>query len=77
MEYSYFPSRTRIKAGTAVTFTNVGDLPDTATAFEKGKVGNWDTGAPAKGESKTITFGSGTYFLFLHLHTAPMDVLGK
>ena len=48
VEYSYFPARTRIKAGTSVTFTDVGDLPHTATAFEKGKVGNWDTDTLAK-----------------------------
>jgi quinohemoprotein ethanol dehydrogenase len=41
VEYAYWPGRTRVKAGTAVTFTNVGDVPHTATAFEKGK---WDTG---------------------------------
>jgi hypothetical protein len=26
IEYRYFPARTRIKAGTSVTFTNVGDI---------------------------------------------------
>ena len=30
-EYAYFPARTEIKAGTPVTFTNLGDLPHTAT----------------------------------------------
>ena len=39
-----------------MTFTNAGDMPHTATAFDKGKDGNWDTGPLAKGESKTITF---------------------
>ena len=36
VEYAYWPGRTRVKAGTAVTFTNVGDVAHTATAFEKG-----------------------------------------
>jgi plastocyanin len=36
VEYSYGPPRTRMKAGTMVTFTNVGDTPHTATAFQKG-----------------------------------------
>jgi len=69
VEYSYFPARTRVKAGTAVTFTNVGDVPHTATAFDKGKVGNWDTDALAKGESKTITFTDpGAYFYICTPH---------
>ena len=46
MEYSYCPSRIRIKAGTTVTFTNVGDLNHTATAMEKRE---WDTGDSGQG----------------------------
>jgi quinohemoprotein ethanol dehydrogenase len=69
VEYSYFPARIRVKAGTAVTFTNVGDLPHTATAFEKGKIGKWDTDALAKDESKAITFTDpGTYFYICTPH---------
>jgi hypothetical protein len=45
VEYSYFPSRTRVKPGTKVTFTNVGDIPHTATAVKDAK---WDTGALAR-----------------------------
>jgi len=56
VEFAYFPRRARVKAGTAVTFTNVGDTPHTATAFENGKVGEWDTGVLNSGESKTVTF---------------------
>jgi quinohemoprotein ethanol dehydrogenase len=56
MEYRYFPGRTRVRAGTAVIFTNVGDTPHTATAFEHGKIGSWDTGVLASGESKAVTF---------------------
>lgn len=53
VEYSYAPSRIRIKMGTTVTFTNVGDLPHDASALKQGE---WGTGALAKGESKAITF---------------------
>jgi alcohol dehydrogenase (cytochrome c) len=53
VEYSYAPSRVRIKTGTTVTFTNVGDLPHDASALKQGE---WGTGALAKGESKAITF---------------------
>jgi quinohemoprotein ethanol dehydrogenase len=69
VEYSYWPARTRVKAGTTVTFTNVGDIPHTATAFEKGKVGNWDTGALEKGQSNTVTFSEpGTYYYICTPH---------
>jgi quinohemoprotein ethanol dehydrogenase len=69
VEYAYWPARTRIKAGTTVTFTNVGDVPHTATAFDKGKVGNWDTGPLNKGEAKAITFSEpGTYFYICTPH---------
>ena len=60
VEYGYAPARVRIKAGTTVTFTNVGDLPHTATSLEGGK---WDTGALAKGGSTTISFTQpGNYY---------------
>jgi len=66
VEYSYGPARTRIKAGTTVTFTNVGDTPHTATAFEKG---NWDTGLLEKGQSKTVTFSEpGNYYYICTPH---------
>jgi quinohemoprotein ethanol dehydrogenase len=69
VEYAYWPARIRVKAGTTLTFTNVGDLPHTATAFDKGKIGDWDTGALAKGESKAITFKQpGTYFYICTPH---------
>jgi alcohol dehydrogenase (cytochrome c) len=53
VEYSFWPARTRIKAGTTVTFTNVGDIPHDATSLKQGE---WTTGALARGESKTVTF---------------------
>jgi quinohemoprotein ethanol dehydrogenase len=54
-EYAYFPARTRVKVGTRVTFTNLGDLPHSATAAA-GDRGKWDTGLLTKGQSTTITF---------------------
>jgi plastocyanin len=39
-----------------VTFTNVGDTLHTATAFEHGRIGSWDTGVLASRESKAVTF---------------------
>jgi alcohol dehydrogenase (cytochrome c) len=66
VEYSYFPSRILVKAGTTVTFTNVGDLNHTATAMEKRE---WDTGDLAKGGSKTITFSQpGNYYFICTPH---------
>jgi quinohemoprotein ethanol dehydrogenase len=60
VEYSFGPSRIRIKAGATVTFTNVGDLPHSATSMERGK---WDTGVLVKGGTKAITFNQpGNYF---------------
>src|SRR5207245_11191217 len=59
-DLSFGPSRIRIKAGATVTFTNVGDLPHSATSMERGK---WDTGVLVKGGSKAITFAQpGNYF---------------
>jgi len=66
VEYSYFPARTRIKKGTTVTFTNVGDTPHTATAV---KTAEWDTGALAKGEANAITFKEpGIYYYICTPH---------
>jgi plastocyanin len=49
-----------------VTFTNVGDVPHTATAFEQGK---WDTGVLEKGQSKTVTFSEpGNYYYICAPH---------
>jgi quinohemoprotein ethanol dehydrogenase len=66
VEYAYWPGRTRVKAGTAVTFTNVGDVQHTATAFQGG---NWDTGVLDKGQSKTVTFDKpGNYYYICAPH---------
>jgi len=66
VEYAFWPGRMRVKAGTSVTFTNVGDTPHTATAFQNG---NWDTGVLEKGQSKTITFSEpGSYYYICAPH---------
>jgi quinohemoprotein ethanol dehydrogenase len=66
VEYSFFPSRIRVKVGSTVTFTNVGDLNHTATAMEKRE---WDTGDLAKGGSQTITFSQpGNYYYICTPH---------
>ena len=49
-----------------MTFTNVGDLPHTATALEKRE---WDTGDLATGGSKAITFTQpGSYYYICTPH---------
>ena len=66
LEYSYFPGRTKVKAGTIVTFTNLGDLPHTATEMKGAK---WDTGVLEKGQSKAITFSEpGSYYYICTPH---------
>ena len=52
-----------------MTFTNVGDTPHTATAFENGKIGDWDTGCSELGRVKEITFDKpGTYYYICTPH---------
>jgi len=66
VEYSYFPARTRVKAGTIVTFANVGDTPHTATELKQAQ---WDTGILQKGQSKAITFSEpGIYYYICAPH---------
>jgi plastocyanin len=66
-EYSFAPARTRIKAGTSVTFSNVGDIPHDATALVP--VGDWGTGGLAKGETKAVTFNKpGIYYYICTPH---------
>jgi alcohol dehydrogenase (cytochrome c) len=71
-EYSYLPARTRVKAGTEVTFTNIGNLPHSATATRGGPGAadtNWDTGILGNGESKKVTFSiPGTYYYICTPH---------
>ncbi len=57
-EYAFKPMRTKVKAGTAVTWTNTGKLPHDATAVD----GSWTTGEIAPGASASITIAKpGTY----------------
>ncbi|PYM19406.1 MAG: quinonprotein alcohol dehydrogenase [Candidatus Rokuibacteriota bacterium] len=66
VEYSFLPARIRVKKGTTVTFTNVGDLPHTATAWGTERVvpeRMWDTGSLNKDGTKAITFTQpGNYY---------------
>ena len=65
-EYSFSPARTRIKSGTTVSFTNVGDLPHDASALQQN---SWSTGALAKGETKTVKFDKpGVYYYICTPH---------
>src|SRR3989442_14014908 len=65
-EFNYSPARIRIKAGTTITFTNVGKLNYDATPFAKRQ---WDTGDLATGESKAITFTQpGVYYYICTPH---------
>ena len=66
VEYSFVPARVRIKAGSTLNFTNVGDLPHGATAWQEG---NWDTGVVPAGLSKSITFTEpGVYYYICAPH---------
>jgi quinohemoprotein ethanol dehydrogenase len=66
LEYSYFPGRIKVKAGTTVTFVNLGDTPHTATELRQAK---WDTGVLEKGQSKAITFSEpGNYYFICTPH---------
>ena len=59
----------------AESFTNAGDTPHSATSFESGKVGTWDTGILNSGESKTITFDKpGNYFYICTPHPGQVIV---
>ncbi len=66
IEYSFAPARTRIKSGTTVSFTNVGDIPHDASTLQQD---GWSTGALAKGETKTVTFNKpGVYYYICTPH---------
>jgi alcohol dehydrogenase (cytochrome c) len=59
-EFAVLPARIRVKAGTAVTFTNNGKQPHQASAQD----GSWTTGEIQPGQSAKVTFakpGSWTY----------------
>src|SRR3569832_787560 len=66
-EYSFSPSRTRIKSGTTVSFTNVGDIPHDSTSLVQ--TNGWSTGAISKGETKTVKFDKpGIYYYICSPH---------
>jgi hypothetical protein len=62
IEFGYFPKRTQVKAGTAITFTNAGDTPHTATARRAQFRRVEDDHLRQAGQ------------LLLHLHAASVDV---
>jgi quinohemoprotein ethanol dehydrogenase len=65
-EFSFAPQRIRIPAGSAVTWTNEGSLPHTATS-QSGP--SWTTQLLNTGESESITFDTpGRYVYFCTPH---------
>ena len=65
-DFAFAPATVTIKAGTTVTFTNIGDIPHDATGM---RLGDWTTGALAKGEKNTVTFNKpGTYYYICTPH---------
>jgi quinohemoprotein ethanol dehydrogenase len=66
VEYGFVPSRVRIPKGSTLNFTNVGDLPHGATAWQQG---DWDTGVLPTGQAKSITFNKpGVYYYICTPH---------
>lgn len=64
-DYVYAPDPVRVRAGSAVTWTNNDDAPHTATAQD----GGWDTGSLSKGQSGAVRFDTpGTYPYTCILH---------
>lgn len=59
-EYAYLPVRTRIAAGTALTWKNEGSVPHCAEATD----GSWSTGMVAPGESTTITIDTAGEYMY-------------
>ncbi len=58
-DFAYTPTRTQIKTGTTVTFTNNGSLAHTATSLDGS---GFDTGLIDPGQSATVEFDTpGTY----------------
>jgi quinohemoprotein ethanol dehydrogenase len=59
VDFAFTPTRTQVKAGTAVTFSNTGSLAHTATSLDNE---GFDTGLLEPGASSTVTFDQpGTY----------------
>lgn len=63
--FAYAPGNLQIPVGGKVTWSNRDSAPHSAS--DSG--GAWDTGVLAKGESKTVTFGSrGTFDYYCSVH---------
>ncbi len=68
-DYEFLPVALEIAAGTTVTWTNVGQVPHTATAEDE----IFDTGVLSKGKSASYTFAEpGTYPYVCTLHPSDM-----
>ena len=66
-EYSFSPARTRVKTGTTLSFTNVGDIPHDASGLQPDN--SWSIGVLAKGETKTVKFDKpGIYYYICSPH---------
>ncbi|HEX8966688.1 MAG TPA: plastocyanin/azurin family copper-binding protein, partial [Chloroflexota bacterium] len=59
VDFAFTPTRTQVKAGDSVTFTNSGSLAHTATSVDGA---GFDTGLVDPGQSATVEFDQpGTY----------------
>ncbi len=68
-DYEFLPAELEIAAGTTVTWTNVGQVPHTATAEDE----TFDTGVLGRGKSGSYTFEEpGTYPYVCTLHPTDM-----
>jgi plastocyanin len=70
VDFDFAPRRLTVEAGTAVTWTNTGERPHTAT--DRG--GTFDTKPIAPGATAEVTLSSpGTYFYFCRINPAKMN----
>ena len=70
-EYSFAPARTRIKSGTTVTFSNVGDIPHDATALLQEDELEHRRAGQGRDQDRHVRQAR---HLLLHLHAASVDV---
>jgi plastocyanin len=71
VDSAFRPASITVDAGEAITWTNDGDLPHTATADD----GSFDTGTLDAGDSGSVTIDEpGTYPYYCKLHGAPGGV---
>ncbi len=72
-DFAFTAQELRVKAGTAVVWSNAGAKPHSARAVD----GSFDTGIFQPGETKRVTFSTpGTFAYFCELHGAPDGVNG-